>query len=255
MIHPTAIVNPEAKIHPSVEIGPFSIIDAGVQIGECCQIDAHVRITGEATLGSHNRIGYGSVIGGTPQDASFDTSIKSNVTLGDHNTIRENVTIHRSTSEGGQTRIGDHNFLMINAHLAHDVTMGNHNTLANNVMIAGHITIGDSVFLGGGAGFHQFVNIGSYCIIQGNSSITKDVPPYCMAHSQNHLTGLNNVGLKRNGFSTSERKEIKEIYNLFFRSEFGLTEAIQQAQQLELSAAGQRLLDAALHPSRKGLMT
>ncbi len=255
MIHPSAIISPEANIHPTVNIGPFCIIDAGVTIGEHCEIEAHVWITSQAIIGSHNFIGYGSVIGASPQDTTFDTTIRSNVILGDHNTLRENVTIHRSTGENKSTIMGNHNLLMVNSHLAHDVTMGDHNVLANNVMLAGHITMGNHTFLGGGAGFHQFIHIGSYAAVQGNSSITKDLPPYCMAHGQNNLHGLNNVGLKRNGFDIAERKEIKSIYNTFFCSDLGLREAIKEIEQRQLSKAGLRLLNAAQNPSRKGLMT
>jgi UDP-N-acetylglucosamine acyltransferase len=254
MIHPTAIIHPDAEIGDNVSIGAFSIIDAHVIIGDNCTIDPHVWLAGYITLGSNNFVGFGSHIGGDPQDTSFDKSIKSGVTIGNGNTIREHVTIHRSTSENGFTVIGDNNMLMINSHLAHDVHIGSNNNLANSVLIAGHIHIGSNCFLGGGAGFHQFIKIGDYAICQGNAAITKDIPPYCMAHGQNHLAGLNVVGLRRAGFDGTQRKEIKSLYNLLFKSDLGMTEALRQAAEQEWSEAAQLLIEAATKPSRKGIM-
>lgn len=254
MIHPTAIIHPDAKIGDNVSIGAFSIIDTDVSIGANCKIDPHVWISGQTTLGENNFVGFGSHIGGNPQDVSFDQSIRSGVKIGESNTIREHVTIHRSTSEGGMTKVGDSNMLMINSHLAHDVHLGSHNNLANSVLIAGHIHIGSYCFLGGGAGFHQFIKIGDYAICQGNAAITKDIPPYCMAHGQNHLAGLNVIGLRRAGFNAEQRKEIKAVYNLLFKSELGMTEALRQANDREWSDAAQQLIQAAQSPSRKGVM-
>ncbi|MGJ8673155.1 acyl-ACP--UDP-N-acetylglucosamine O-acyltransferase [Rubritalea sp.] len=254
MIHPTAIIHPDAEIGSNVSIGAFSIIDADVSIGDNCTIDPHVWLTGLTTLDENNFVGFGSHIGGTPQDVSFDKSIKSGVQIGKGNTIREHVTIHRSTSEGGLTTLADNNMLMINSHLAHDVHVGSNNNLANSVLIAGHINIGSNCFLGGGAGFHQFIKIGDYAICQGNAAITKDIPPYCMAHGQNHLAGLNVIGLRRAGFNADQRKEIKSVYNLLFKSGLGMTEALRQASETNWSPETQLLLDAAKNPSRKGIM-
>jgi len=254
MIDSTARVSPDADIAKGVEIGPFCVIDAGVKIGKGCRIQGHVWLTGKTQLGENNVIGYGSVIGSDPQDLQFDSSISSNVVMGDHNTLREYVTIHRSSQVGQSTQIGNGNYLMSHSHLGHDSTIGNENILANNVMVAGYVTIGDKVFLGGGGGFHQFVNVGSYSVVQGNSSVSQDVPPYCMAHGQNKLLGLNVVGLKRAGFNSAQRKEIKELYKLFFQGELPRREAIEQAKQRPLSPQAQVLLDAVEKASRKGVM-
>ncbi|MFC5051581.1 acyl-ACP--UDP-N-acetylglucosamine O-acyltransferase [Rubritalea spongiae] len=254
MIHPTAIIHPDAKIGNNVSIGAFTIIDANVSIGENCTIDPHVWLTGHTTLGENNFVGFGSHIGGDPQDVSFEKSTSSGVKIGKNNTIREHVTVHRSTSENGFTVIGNNNMLMINSHLAHDVHLGSNNNLANSVLIAGHIRIGSNCFLGGGAGFHQFIKIGDYAICQGNAAITKDIPPYCMAHGQNHLAGLNVIGLRRAGFNGDQRKEIKSLYNLLFKSGLGMTEALRQADEQRWSSEAQLLLNAAKQPSRKGIM-
>ena len=254
MIHPTAIIHPHATIGSNVSIGAFTIIDADVTIGDDCTIDPHVWISSQTTLGKKNFIGFGSHIGGNPQDTSFDKSTKSGVIIGYNNTIREHVTIHRSTSEGGYTILGDKNMLMINSHLAHDVRIGDSNNLANGVLIAGHIEIGSFCFLGGGAGFHQFLKIGDYAICQGNAAITKDIPPYCMAHGQNNLAGLNVVGLRRAGLNAEERKEIKSAYNLLFKSGLSMSEALKDADQRTWSERTQLLIEAAKSPSRKGVM-
>lgn len=254
MIHPTAIIHPDAKLGENVSVGAFSIIDADVTIGDNCTIDPHVWVTGHTTLGTENFIGFGSHIGGDPQDVSFDKATRSGVKIGNHNTIREHVTIHRSTSEDGFTTLDDNNMLMINSHLAHDVHVGSNNNLANSVLIAGHIHIGSNCFLGGGAGFHQFIKIGDYAICQGNAAITKDIPPYCMAHGQNHLAGLNVIGLRRAGFNAEQRKEIKSLYNLLFKSDLGMSEALRQADEQTWSEQAEVLLGAARTPSRKGIM-
>lgn len=254
MIHPTAIISPEAKIGQNVSIGAFSIIDATVTIGDHCTIDPHVWITGKTVIGEHNFIGYGSQIGGLPQDTSFDPSTDSGTIIGNHNTIREHVTIHRSTAAGKNTSVGDKNFLMINTHLAHDVQIGNHNTIANNCMLAGHIHMGSFCFLGGGAGFHQFIKIGDYAIVQGNASISKDIPPYCMAHAYNQLAGLNVIGLRRAGFDATTRAEIKQAYKLLFDSGHTMTDALAASADQTWSDASQILFEAAKNPSRKGIL-
>lgn len=253
-IHPTALVHPEAQIEQNVSIGPFSVIDAGVHIKEGCMIDGHVALRGRTTIGENCRIGWGSVIGADPQDLHFDSSIESGVTLGADNTLREYVTIHRSTSPAGMTRVGAGNFLMTGVHLAHDVSIGDGNIFANNVLLAGHIHVGKKTFLGGGAGFHQFIRIGDYAIVQGNSSITQDVPPYCLIYGANNFGGLNIVGLKRNGFSPELRLEIKTIAKKLLQSG-NIKLALAEVTHLHLHPATQILVAAVANPSRKGIIT
>ncbi len=253
-IHPSAIVSERARLAEDVTVGPFAIIDAGVKIGPGCTIGAQAWLTGNTEMGARNHVGYGSIIGADPQDASFDPETDSNVVIGDNNRIREYVTIHRSTSNGGSTTVGDSNFLMTGVHLAHDVQMGSQNNLANNVMLAGHIKMGDHIFLGGGAGFHQFLHIGSYSIVQGNAVVSRDVPPFCMAHGRNELAGLNVIGLRRGGFTPEERADIKRAYHLLFRSGGNISEAIAEAEETSWTEVAEKLLNSARNASRKGLM-
>jgi UDP-N-acetylglucosamine acyltransferase len=255
-IHPTALVSPDAHLADDVTVAPFAIIDAGVTIGEGCHIGPRAWITGSRTvIGSHNHIGCGAIIGDNPQDLSFDPTTPSGVILGHHNCIKDYVTIHRSTIPEGNTEIGNENFLMIGAHLGHDVHIANNNILANNVLLGGHVLMGSHIFLGGGGGFHQFIHIGDYAIVQGNASISRDVPPYCMAHGQNKLAGLNAIGLRRSGFPKEVRNDIKRAYTQLFRSGGNLREALEAADKLSWSKQAQQLLDAARTPSRKGLIS
>ena len=206
-------------------------------------------------MGADNTVEHGSVIGGLPQDLSFDPTTESGVLIGNGNTIREYVTINSSTRPGGNTIVGDRNFIMAVTHLAHDVEIGNDNIFANNVMIAGHCHLGSQIFLGGGSGFHQFVHIGDFAMSQGNSSISKDIPPYCTAHRNNILSGLNVVGLKRGGFSPTERKEIKLAYSMVLNSKSNRTEALAQADQLTWSPTSAKIIEAVRSPSTKGILT
>lgn len=253
-IHPSAIVSERAQLADDVTVGPFAIVDAGVSIGAGCSIGAQAWITGGTQMGEGNSVGYGTIIGADPQSIGFDPETQSNVVMGSNNIIREYVTIHRSIHAGQSTAVGDKNFLMTGVHLAHDVSMGSHNSLANNVLLAGHIKMGDHIFLGGGGGFHQFVHIGSYSIVQGNAVVSRDVPPFCMAHGRNELAGLNVIGLRRGGFTPEERADIKRAYNLLFRSGGNIAEALAVADETTWSDVAKLLLHSARHASRKGLM-
>jgi len=172
-----------------------------------------------------------------------------------HNSIREGVTVHRGAKNEGMTRINNHTMLMANSHVGHDSIVGDHSILANNVMLGGHVTVGKRVFLGGGAGLHQFVNVGDYAMSKGNSSISQDLPPYCVCAESNSLKGLNVIGLKRAGFSPAERKEIKTLYTLLFRSGKNLSEAILEADQNSWSKGASLLLNAVKNPSKKHVMS
>lgn len=252
-IHPTALVSPEAHIAEGVRIGPFAVIEGPVSIAENCEIAGHALIQGRVTIASGTRIGWGSVIGADPQDLHFDPQTESGVEIGENNTLREYVTIHRGSQAGGMTRIGANNFLMTGVHLAHDVQMGDHNVLANNVLLAGHICVGDRCFLGGGSVFHQFIHIGDFAIAQGNAAISQDIPPYCMAHGNNLLAALNVIGLKRAGFSPEQRAEIKRAFRLLLEGNRQV--ALQQAELIAWSDSAKVLVNAVKHPSRKGILT
>lgn len=253
-IHPSALVSDRAVLADDVTVGPFAVIEGDAVLEAGVKIGGHVWIADGTTIGSNSSIGWGSVIGADPQDLGFDPATKSGVRIGSNNTLREYVTIHRGSKEGAFTSLGDSNFLMTGVHLAHDVSMADHNIMANNVLLAGHIEIGSRVFLGGGAGFHQFIRIGDFAMVQGNAAISQDVPPYVVAHGQNQLACLNAVGLRRGGLDGATRLEIKRLFRLLFSSGLALSNAIAEAEQQTWSAPALKLLDAARTPSRKGVM-
>jgi UDP-N-acetylglucosamine acyltransferase len=254
-IHPTALVSENAILAGDVEVGAFAIIEDGVNLGPGCKIDSHAKICTGVAMGPRNSVGHGAVIGGTPQDLGFDPTTRTGVLVGEGNTFREHVTVNRSTVEDGNTIIGDRNFLMAVSHLGHDVQIGNHNVIANNVMVAGHCRLGSRIFLGGGAGIHQFIHIGDFAMVQGNAGMTRDIPPYCIVHQINLLSGLNAIGLRRGGFTVEERMEIKKAYHLLFSSKSTRAEALTKVDGFAWSEAAHVLIEAVRNPSSKGILT
>ena len=219
MIHPTALISPSARLAPDVAAGPYAIIEEGVTLGPGCRVEAHGQVLRGVRMGSGNVVGRGAIIGGDPQSLGFNPSTESGVKIGDGNTFREHVTIHRSTQAGGDTVIGSGNFFMATSHVGHDAVLGDHNVLANGVLIAGHISIGHRCFLGGGAALHQFIRVGDSAMVQGCGGYTRDIPPYCTVFRWNNLRGLNVVGLRRAGFATPLRMALKRAWRAVFCGE------------------------------------
>lgn len=230
-IHPTAIIHASASLGAGTHVGPYAIIEEGVVLGDGCCIHAHAQILKNTVLGKECVVGHASILGGDPQAKGFDPNTASRLIMGDKNIIREHVTIHRSLYAGGETRLGNGNFLMATSHAGHDVIMGDDCILANGVMLAGHVTVGSRCFLGGGSGFHQFIRIGEGAIVQGNSSISMDVPPFCMLAGLNTVFGINNIGLKRQGHDSAARLELKRAFDTIFRSGKNLSQAVTEARQ------------------------
>lgn len=253
MIHPTAILHPDARLAEDVEVGPYAVIDGPARIAAGCRVEAHAQLVGRVELGAGSVVGRAAVIGAAPQDLGFDPATDSAVIIGKNNVIREHVTIHRGSKPGSATRLGDGNFLMVGAHLAHDVVLGDGNILANACLLAGHIQVGNRSFIGGGAVFHQFIRIGDSCVIQGNGSFGKDIPHFCAAMRTNRVTGLNVVGLRRQGYTAAERAEIKEMFRLLFCSGRNLSQAVAEAREREWQGPARRLLEFAAEPSRRGI--
>jgi len=205
MIHATSIVHPLARIGERVRIGPFCRIGEGVTLGDDCVLDSHVVIEGPTTIGNSNRFFPFCVIGVQPQDLKFHGE-ETFLTIGSHNQFREYVNVHRGTKGGGaHTRIGDHNFLMVGAHIAHDCILGSHIIMANAATLAGHVTIEDHASIGAYSGVHQYCRVGQHGYVGGYSVITKDVLPYSKTVSDRNTQayGVNAIGLERTGFSES----------------------------------------------------
>ena len=232
-IHPTAIVSPRAEIALDTLVGPYVVIEDGVFINEGCEIASHAVIKQFTSLGRRNRIFEHAVLGGLPQDVKFKGE-QSRLVIGDDNLIREGVTLHRASGEGEETRIGSRNFLMIGVHIAHNCCIGDDNIFANEVALAGHITVEDHAFLSNNVGCHQFVRIGRYAMVGGKSKIVQDVLPFFMMDGNpSRVRGINSVGLRRAGFSSEERRALKEAYRLLFRSGLALEDALREMVKLD----------------------
>lgn len=229
-IHPTAIVHPAAAIAEGVEIGPYSVIGEHVKIGKDTKIASHVLIEGWTTIGERNRIHSFTCVGTPPQDTSYKNE-ETYLIIGNDNIVREYSTLHRATTKADRkTEIGDRNFLMSYIHVAHDCKLGNNIIMANNAAFGGHVTVDDYAVLGALVGIHQFVRVGAYSMIGGQSAIVLDVPPYVNATGNRaQLYGLNLVGLKRKGFSEKTLGDLKKAYKIIFRSGLTLEDAIQTA--------------------------
>jgi UDP-N-acetylglucosamine acyltransferase len=197
-------------------IHPTAIIERDAQLGNDCDLHAGAIIRRHTILGDDVVVHPYAVIGGDPQDLRFNRTVESGVRIGAGTTLREHVTINRSTKPGGCTEIGEACFLMANAHVAHDCVVGNNVVLANNVMLAGHVSIGDHTFLGGGVGIHQFCRVGEGVMLSGNASISRDVPPYVMAAERDEVIGLNLIGLRRRGVSRAAVVELKRAFKLVY---------------------------------------
>lgn len=229
--HPSAVISPMARIGQDVRIGPFCVIESGVTIGDGCTLESRVVIKHGTTLSSNNQIAEGAVLGGMPQHINTPEHPGA-VVIGCGNTIRENVTIHRALEEDEATIVGDNNLLMVNAHIAHDCRVGNNTIFANNSMLAGHVTVGDRAYLSGAAGVHQFCRIGTLAMVGGQSRITKDVPPYVTVDGlSSYVVGLNQIGLRRAGYSLEDIRRLKEAYRVIYRSNLTWNEILARLRE------------------------
>ncbi len=218
-IHPQSVVSSRAKIGRDVVIGPFCVVEEGAHIGNGCRLEGRVTIKQGTHVGENNHIFEGCVFGGWPQHLA-STDACGEVIIGSGNIIRENVTVHRAMKEGIATVVGDNCMIMVNAHIAHDCRVGDNVIMANNVMLAGHVSIGNRANLSGAVGVHQFCRIGDYAMVGGQAHVMQDVPPYMTVDGlTSRIVGLNQIGLRRAGFSTEDIKQLKAVYRIIFRSQ------------------------------------
>ena len=213
-----------------MRVGPYSVIDADVELGAECVVGPHVYVTGRTRIGSGNRFFAGCVIGEAPQDLKY-TGTPTGVLIGDRNVFREHVTVHRSTRPEEDTIVGSDNFLMANAHVAHNCRLHNSVILANGALLGGHAEIYDRAFISGNCMVHQFTRVGTLAMLQGGSGVSKDVPPFTIAHHINSLAGLNVVGMRRAGINSADRLELKKLYRLLYLApEHGFQNAFAAAR-------------------------
>jgi len=231
-IDPSARIADGAVLGADVTVGPYCVIGADVEIGDGTTLGAHVVVAGPTRIGRDNRIHPFASIGGDPQDKKFKGE-RSELVIGDRNNIREFVTINRGTGDGGGvTRIGDDNWIMAYAHIAHDCTIGNHTVFSNNATLAGHVEIGDHVILSGFSGVHQFCRIGAHAFVGMGCLVNGDVPPFViLAADYGRPRGINAEGLKRRGFSPERIMQIRRAYKTLYMSGLPLNEARQQLAQ------------------------
>ena len=245
-IHPTACIAPDVSLADDVIIGPFAVIETGVEMGRGCQIGAHAVVQQYVKMGEGNILHPHAVLGGLPQDLSFKAGTVSWLNIGDNNVFREGFTVHRSSKENAETRIGSGCFFMNNSHVAHDCTIGNNTIFANNVAIGGHVEVGNNVFMGGAVVVHQFCRVGSYAIVQGTTGLNMDVIPFMLIGGRpaRHYK-LNTVGLRRAGI-TGDR------YNILLAA-FRLLKNRQSLDGLDETQELRQLKDWLAVKSKRGL--
>ena len=228
MIDKNSVIHKNAKISETADIGPDVLIGPNVEIGKNVKIHSHVNISGDTVIGKGNKIYPFASIGNDPQDLKYNGE-ETKLVIGDNNKIREYVTIHPGTSGGGGlTKIGDNCLFMISSHIAHDCFVGNHCIFSNNSTLAGHITTGEYVILSGFVAVHQFCRIGSHSFVAGGSLVRKDVPPYVKAAREPlSYVGINSVGLRRRGFSSSKIIDIQNIYRILYQKKYNNTQALE----------------------------
>ncbi|NIM69968.1 MAG: acyl-ACP--UDP-N-acetylglucosamine O-acyltransferase [Xanthomonadales bacterium] len=253
--HPTALIDPGARIAEDVEIGAYTIIGPQVTIGEACRIGPQVVITGRTTIGRNNRIFQFSSLGDEPQDKKY-AGEDTELVIGDDNTIREFCTFNRGTVQGGGvTRIGNDNWLMAYVHIAHDCVIGDHVIMANNASLAGHVVVGDWAVLAGFSLVHQFCSIGAHAFTSFASHINQSVPPYVtVAGEKARPKGINSEGLKRRGFTAEQIRNVRRAYRTLYRDGLSLEDARQELEGMAAQAPEIRLLVEFIDHDERGIL-
>ena len=248
----TSIISPQAKIADNVSVGPFCLIEDDVEIGAGTRLDSHVVIKRYTTLGEDNHLYPGAVLGNDPEDRNF-TGERSYLKIGRRNVFRENSSASRGTPPESATVIGDDNYIMIGTHIAHNCRIGNNIVVCNNCSLAGYVEVGDGAFLSAGVLVHQFSKIGRLAMISGNTRVNLDVPPFVLASDYSVTAhGLNLVGLRRAGFSKDAILQLKQAYQVLYRSRLPLEEALDRIAK-EIPTPEARHLVEFIRGSKRGI--
>lgn len=253
MIHPTAIIDPTAKLAANVHVGPFTVIGANVEIDSDTWIGPHVVIQGPTKIGKENKIFQFSSIGEMTQDKKFRGDITF-LEIGDRNVIREFCTINRGTAENHTTQIGNDNLLMAYVHIAHDCVVGNHTVFANNASLAGHAVVDDFAILSGFSGVFQFCRVGKYSFLSMGTLVEKDVPPFVKVAIPGKPFGLNTVGMKRHGFSLETCLKLKRAYRTIYRKGLIIKDALDELQQMVTDCAEVQWFIDFIQQSERGIV-
>lgn len=254
MIHPTAIVHPNANIDRGVEIGPYCIVGENVSIGRGSVLQAHVVINGWTTIGEDSKIFPFATIGAASQDKKY-LGERAYTRVGSRTIVREYVSIQRATGEDQVTAVGDDCLFLAYVHIAHNCTIGNSVTMSNLAQLAGHCIIEDHALIGGATALHQFTRVGSYAMVGGASRLTRDVPPFFLVSGNPaEPYGLNSVGLRRAEFSAEERAEIKKFYKILYGSKLNLSQAIEMMKAEAATASGRHMIAFLEGESQQGIL-
>lgn len=229
-IHPTAVISPQAELAESVQVGPFAVIEGAVRLGPGCVLRPYVHLIGPLTMGRDNLVFSGCVLGEQPQHLRYSGE-PTGTEIGDANVFREHVTVHRGTTQAWTTRIGNNNFFMAHAHVAHDCVVGNQCILANGALMGGHSILEDGVYLSGNSAVHQFARIGRLSLLSGLSASSKDVPPFTIIQHINCVMGVNVVGMRRAGITHDEIDAVRRSYHVLYRQGLTLPNGLQRIEQ------------------------
>ena len=235
-IHPTAIVDPQARLAEGVSVGPYAVIGANVEVGEGTTIGAHAVIEGHTTIGRDNRIFQFASLGADPQDKKY-AGEPTRLVIGDRNTIREFTTFNTGTvQDKGVTQIGDDNWIMAYVHVAHDCVIGSHNVVANSVQFAGHVTVGDFTLIGGISGIHQFVRIGDFAMLGFQTRLSQDLPPFVVAAGNPaEAQNVHQEGPRRRGYGPERLSLLKQMYKLLYRKGLTLAASVDEITALKVT--------------------
>lgn len=255
MIDPRAIVDPSATLAPDVQVGPFSVIGPDVEIDSGTVIESHAVIKGPTRIGKHNHIFQFASVGESTPDLKYKGE-PTRLVIGDHNVIREGVTLHRGTvQDRSETTIGNHNLLMAYVHVGHDSVVGNHCVLVNNAALAGHVHIGDWAILGGFTLVHQFCKIGAHAFTAMGSAIGKDVPAYVtVSGNPAEAKSINTEGLRRRGFTKDQLAVLTKAFKLIYRRGLRLEEALSALEDMAANEAALTALIESLRSSERGIV-
>ncbi|MCL5669921.1 MAG: acyl-ACP--UDP-N-acetylglucosamine O-acyltransferase [Acidobacteria bacterium] len=254
-VHPTAIIHPKAEIAESAVVGPYAVIGEGVELDEDSEVMAHAVLAGPTKIGKGNRFFPFASIGQPPQDMKYQGE-PTRLEIGDGNTFRESVTVHRGTAQAvGVTRIGNFNLLMAYVHIAHDCQLGNHIVMANGASLAGHVEIGDHAIIGAFCGIHQFTRIGAHSFLGAYTVVNKDILPFMKTTTERPMTvlGPNRIGLERDGISQDAIEELEVAFRLLCRSKLNTTQALEAIEQRGFSSEHVKTLVEFIRRSERGV--
>ncbi|MCP5057406.1 MAG: acyl-ACP--UDP-N-acetylglucosamine O-acyltransferase [bacterium] len=253
-VHPTAVVDPGAKLADDVVVGAYSIVGPEVELGPRVELRPHAYVWGRTRIGEGTRIFSFAVIGEDPQDKDFSGET-TELVIGSENVIREHASIHVGTAKGGgATRLGDDNLIMNGVHLGHDTQVGSHCIIASHCAIAGHVEVGDYAVIGGLSGVHQFARIGESAMVGGLAGVTKDAPPFSIVAGERATTrGVNVIGLRRRGFSADVRSQIKRAFHILFSSKLRFEVALAEVRDQGLVCDEVQRLLAFVETSERGV--